>query len=223
MPLQNRVTPFGEIIADPARGTVMGNRGNLHDSGDQILRLYQATRWIICKLDFNGRRRAQMPPHEWTSLFFLDEATALAAGHRPCYECNRAKARQFAEHWMAANPTRGKTEKAVNDLIDEQLHRDRITDAYYQRDRRKRVYLDSIDALPDGTFIALGQELAPFLVLGSHVLPWRVEGYGKPAERPTGRDVVVLTPSSTVRALAHGYLPELHPSATSSLAAPGAG
>lgn len=217
MPLQNRVTPFGEIIADPARGTVMGNRGNLHDSGDRILRLYQATRWIICKLEFNGRRRAQMPPGEWTSLFFLDEATALAAGHRPCFECNRERASPFAAHWVAANPLHGKSEKTGSDLIDEQLHRERITDAYYLRDRRKRVYLDRIDALPDGTFVALGPELAPFLVRGPQMLAWSPQGYGMAAERPTGLMVAVLTPSSTVRALMHGYKPELHPTADKAL------
>ncbi len=214
MPLQNRVTPFGEIIAHPARGTVMGNRGNLHDTGDQILRPYQTTRWIICKLEFKGRRRPQMPPGQWTSLFFLDEATALAAGHRPCFECNRDKARAFAEHWAAANPLHGKSEKAGSDLIDEQLHRERVTDAYYLRDRRKRVYIDAIDGLPDGAFVALGPELRPFLVRGPQVFPWSPQGYGTPLERPVGLMVVVLTPSSTVRALAHGYKPDLHPTAT---------
>lgn len=214
MPLQNRVTPFGEIIADSARGTVMGNRGNLHDAGDQILRPYQSTRWIICRLEFKGRRRPQMPPGEWTSLFFLDEVTALAAGHRPCFECNRERARVFAEHWVAANPLHGKPEKTGSGLIDEQLHRERITEAYYLRDRRKRVYLDEIDSLPDGSLVALGPELTPFLVRGPHMLAWSPQGYGTPVARPTGRTVVVLTPSSTVRALAHGYIPKLHQSAT---------
>jgi len=210
MPLQNRVTPFGEIVADPARGTVMGNRGCLHGQGTTILSQYQVTRWIICKLDFNSRMKHPTPPGEYTSLFFLDEATALAAGHWPCYECNREKARSFAEHWMAANPLRGRPERPVNDLIDEQLHRERITETYYQRHRRKHVYLDNIDALPDGTFIALGPELSPFLVLGAHVLPWRPNGCGAAAECPTGERVVILTPPSTVRALAHSYVPDLH-------------
>jgi hypothetical protein len=186
MPHQNRVTPLGEIIADPARGTVMGNRGNLHDTGNEILRPYQTTRWIICKLEFKDRRRPQMPPSAWTSLFFLDEATALAAGHRPCFECNREKARAFAEHWVAANPLHGTSEKAGSDLIDEQLQRERITEAYYLRDRRKRVYLDAIDGLPDGTFVALGPELAPFLVRGAHLLAWSSQGYRPPVARPAG-------------------------------------
>jgi hypothetical protein len=213
MALQNRVTPSGEIIADPARGTVMGNRGCLHDAGDQILRPYQVTRWIICKIDFNGRTRKPMPPGEYTSLFFLDKATALAAGHRPCYQCNWEQANAFADHWMAANPLRGVAEPASAhrvDHIDAQLHRERITDAYYLGDRRKRVYLDRIDSLPDRTFIALGPELTPFLVYGERLFPWTPQGYSAPIERPTGSTVVVLTPSSTVRALAHGYTPCLH-------------
>jgi hypothetical protein len=216
MPLQNRVTPFGEIIADPARGTVMGNRGCLHGAGEQILQPYAVTRWIICKIDFNGRIRKPMPPGEYTSLFFLDEATALAAGHRPCYQCSWEKANAFAEHWTAANPMRGVAEQAGNhrvDHIDEQLHRERITDAYYLRDRRKRVYLDSIDDLPDGTIVALGGDFAPFLVRGPRLFPWSTQGYGAPITRPAGNSVVVLTPSSTVRALAHGYVPGMHPSA----------
>jgi len=213
MPFQNRVTPFGAIIADPARGTVMGNRGCLRDHGENLLHPYQVTRWIICKIEFKGRRRPPMPPDEYTSLFFLDEATALAAGHRPCYECNRPKYHAFRDHWMAANPTRIVAERQLGDQrLDEQLHRERITQAYFLRDCRKRVYLDMIDALPDGVFVALGPELVPHLVLGQQLRAWSTQGYGPPTKRLTGLNVVVLTPSSTVRALAHGYISELHPS-----------
>lgn len=215
MPLQNRVTPFGEIIANSARGTVMGNRGCLHDQGETILKPYDDIHWIICRLDYKDQRRPPMPPNLWTSLFFLDEATALAAGHRPCYLCNRPKANAFHDHWMAANPTRILVEQQMgNDRLDWQLHRERITSAWMLHDCRKHVYLDSIDALPDGTFIALGPTLAPFLVRGTHVLAWSPEGYSTPTERPTGINVVVLTPSSTVRALSHGYIADLHPSIT---------
>src|SRR4029450_8987970 len=104
MPRQNRVTPRGEIIATTARGTLMGNRGCLHDDQDHPLRQYQVRRWLICVLDFKGRRRAPMPPGHYTSLFFLDEATALAAGHRPCAECQRARFDDFRRHWAVANP-----------------------------------------------------------------------------------------------------------------------
>ncbi|NTU81842.1 MAG: hypothetical protein HGA45_21110 [Chloroflexales bacterium] len=211
MPLQNRVTPYGEIIIDPARGMVMGNRGCLHDRGDRILRPYQVRRWIICRLDFKGRQQTLMPPGRWTALFFLDEATALAAGHRPCHECNRAKARAFAECWLATNPEADADERGV-DRIDRQLHRERLSEAPRLRDRRKRTYQAALDALPDGAFVDLGNR--PHLVLGDRLLPWRLQGYGVPATRPAGLVIAVLTPPSTVRALAHGYAPDLHPSAT---------
>jgi hypothetical protein len=210
MPLQNRVTPYGEIIADPARGTVMGNRGCLHDRGDRILRPYQVRRWIICRLDFKGRHRPPMPPGRWTALFFLDEATALAAGHRPCHECNRAKARAFVACWLAANPP-PEGERGV-DHIDRQLHHERLSEAPRLRDRHKRTYQAALDALPDGAFIVLGD--APHLVLGDRLLRWSPQGYDAPVARPAGLVVTVLTPPSTVRALSHGYALDLHPSAT---------
>src|SRR5512143_2394419 len=103
MPRQNRVNPFGQIIATPARGALMGNRGCLHDTGDRPLRQYQGRRWIICVLDFKDRKRQPMPSGRYTSLFFLDEATALAAGHRPCAECQHGRYRMFRDVWAAAN------------------------------------------------------------------------------------------------------------------------
>jgi hypothetical protein len=214
MPLQNRVTPYGEIIANPARGTVMGNRGCLHDRGDHILRPYQVRRWIICRLDFKGRRRPPMPPGRWTALFFLDEATAIAAGHRPCHECNRARAVAFATAWWFANQP-GRSPGGV-DLMDAQLHAERLTDARRLRDRRKRVFMEELDALPDGAFVALDD--APHLVLGDVLLPWRPQGYGAPVARRAGLIVTVLTPPSAVRALAQGYTPDLHPSASKEIA-----
>src|SRR6476646_261897 len=104
MPKQNRVTPAGEIIATPERGTVMGNRGRLHDAGVKILRPFALKRWLICKLEFKERHRPVMAPNQYTELFFLDEATALAAGHRPCAECNRPGYNLFRELWTQANP-----------------------------------------------------------------------------------------------------------------------
>ena len=211
MPLQNRVTPFGAIIADPARGTLMGNRGCLHDQQQRPLRQYQVTRWIICLTAFKGRRRPLMAPGQYTELFCLDEATALAAGHRPCCECNRARFRAFAACWVAANPDTIQGQLRVG-MIDAQLQRERISEARYQRDRRKRVYIDSIDGLPDGAFIALGVEPTAYLLLGARLFPWNPAGYGPPIDRPHEMAVTVLTPASTVGALAHGYRPALHPS-----------
>ena len=213
MPRQNRVTPLGTIIADAARGTVMGNRGCLHDDGDQPLRQYQVRRWLICTLVFRNRRRTIMAPGQYTELFFLDEATALAAGHRPCYECNRTKFQAFSAHWSAANPYFTGGALASTDAIDEQLHRERLTDAYLQRDKRKRVYLDDIDGLPDGTFVLLGAGQTPHLVYGAKLLPWQPAGYSTSLPRPAHLLVTVLTPASTVRTLAHGYRPDLHATA----------
>ena len=127
-PLQNRVTPSGDLIATPAHGTLMGNRGRLHDPARRIVRRvaggYRA--WVTCRLAFGGRRRVVMAPNRYTELFFLDEATALAAGHRPCGECRRADFRRFRATWLAANPDRGLGPDAPIDAIDRELHRDRL-------------------------------------------------------------------------------------------------
>src|SRR5919204_6549006 len=104
MPRQNRVTPFGEIVATPERGTLMGNRGVLHDGEGRIRRPWQLRRWLVCVLDLKGRKRRVMTPGRYTELFFLDEATALAAGHRPCAECRRARFLAFCSAWGTANP-----------------------------------------------------------------------------------------------------------------------
>jgi hypothetical protein len=212
MPRQNRVNPFGTIVATPERGTLMGNRGCLHDDGDHLLRQYQVRRWIICVLDFKGRRRIPMPPGHYTSLFFLDEATALAAGHRPCAECQRARFNDFRHHWAAANPDLAGGPAPSVDTIDTALHRERISDHFYQRDKMKVTYTGELDQVPDGTFVVLETNDVPHLVLSEALYRWSFEGYGQPVMRPR-TTVQVLTPRSTVRALAHGYQPTIHPSA----------
>ncbi len=214
MPYQNRVTPLSSIIADPARGDVMGNRGCLHDDHQHIIYHYRTTRWIICNLAFGDRQRKIMTPGEYTELFFLDEATALAAGHRPCAQCSHTRFTEFQQHWAAANPelAGGSTPKV--DVIDDQLHRERLTEAYYARDQRRRVYLDALDDLPEGVFVALGDGLAPYLVLDGGILPWTPGGYGAPVVRPTGQTAIVLTPRSVVRAIRNGFHPVTHRSAT---------
>jgi hypothetical protein len=212
MPYQNRVNPFGAILATEERGTLMGNRGCLHDTRDHPVRQYQVRRWLICVLDFKGRTRRPMPPGHYTSLFFLDEATALAAGHRPCAECQRARFNDFRLHWAAANPDLAGSPEPPVDTIDQALHRERISDHRYQRDKLKLTYAEELDALPDGAFVVLDASAIPYLVLGDALLPWGFEGYRQPIARPA-TTVRVLTPRSTVRALAHGYLPDIHPSA----------
>jgi len=210
VPLQNRVTPYGEITATTARGTLMGNRGCLHDAGDHPLRQYLGRRWIICVLDFKGRTRTPMPPGHYTSLFFLDEASALAAGHRPCAECQRERFSAFRAHWAAANPTLAGSAAPLVDTIDSVLHRERISDQRFQRDKLKLTYAEQLAALPDGAFVMLPPSDAPYLVRGDALYPWTFAGYGAPIARPE-RHVQVLTPRSTVLAIAHGYVPSIHP------------
>jgi len=212
MPRQNRVSPFGMIVADPARGTLMGNRGCLHDDRDHPVRQYEGRRWIICLIHYKDRHRQAMPPGEYTSLFFLDEATALAAGHRPCAQCQWDRFSAFRAHWAAANPQIAGGPVPSVDTIDAALHRERISDHHYQCDKVKLTYIDRLDALPDGTFILLATSDIPYLVHGNALYPWSFAGYGQPIARPT-TTVQVLTPHSTMRTLAHGYTPCVHPTA----------
>ena len=199
MNLQNRVTPRGEIVAHPARGTMMGNRGGrLRDEGRRLgARRWASKAWICCVLSFRGRRREVMGPG-YTELFFLDEAVALAAGHRPCFECRRAAAEAFAAAWAEAQGPAHVPE------IDAALHAARL-----QRDRRLVTVRMAMPAVPDGAFVEAD---GPALVLGDALLPWRPEGYGGPLRRPEGV-AEVLTPAPTIEALRAGYAPDLHPSA----------
>jgi hypothetical protein len=208
VPLQNRVTPHGSIIATTARGLLMGNRGCLHDGARRIRRQYRTTPWIICVLSFRDRRRSVMAPGRYTELFFLDEAVALAAGHRPCAECQRDRYRQFRDHWALANTDlSGVAHPAAADL-DRILHHGRIDAA-----GRQVTYMASLPDLPDGTFIAGESAGEAYLVLREMLVPWAPGGYGRPRRRSRAADSRVLTPHSVVRALAHGYRPMLHPSA----------
>jgi hypothetical protein len=126
MPRQNRVTPFGEIVSVPERGTMMGNRGILHDVDGRIRRRWRVKRWLICVLEFKGRHRMVMAPNRYTELFFLDEATGLAAGHRPCAECRRSRFLAFRNAWGAANRHISGSESIRAAMMDNQLHAERI-------------------------------------------------------------------------------------------------
>lgn len=202
MPRQNRVTPEGEIVASPARGLVMGNRGILHDAEGRLgTARWRHAHWIICTLSFKGRWRPIMAPNRWTELFFLDEAVALAAGHRPCAECRRAA---YNAYRAAFAP-----EPLPAPEIDRRLHAARVT-----RTRRQITHEAPITGLPDGTFLRLPGEAAPLLLLAGRLLPWRPEGYGPALPRPARGMAEVLTPSPSVEALRNGYRPILHPSAT---------
>ena len=208
-PLQNRVTPFGDLIATPARGTLMGNRGRLHGPGRRIVRRvasgYRA--WVACRLEFRGRHREVMAPGRYTELFFLDEATALAAGHRPCGECRRADYYRFKTTWLAANRDRGLGPNAVIDAIDRELHRDRL-----RPDGQPRTYLAKLRSLPDGVFVVLPDVAGALLVWRGRLAPWSPAGYGPLRPAPGGIAVRVLTPRSTATTITAGYAPAVHSS-----------
>jgi hypothetical protein len=207
MPRQNRVTPWGEIITTPARGTLMGNRGCLHNDRQQIIRPYQLKRWITCQPQFKGRHRAVMSPGQYTELFFLDEATALAAGHRPCAECSRPRFEEFRSIWAQANPELAHGPKPLATEIDDILHRERVNAA-----KQKLTYQENLGALPDGSFVALDVK-QPYLLFHGFLLAWHPERYGQRLAQPPDHLVQVLTPRSMVRTLAAGYRAGVHSSA----------
>jgi hypothetical protein len=212
VPKQNRVTPFGELVAVESRGTRMGNRGCLHDDRQQIRRPFALTRWIVCVLEFRGRHRTVMAPGRYTELFFLDEATALAAGHRPCAECQHARYRLFRDLWAAANPGAASPVPSAEEM-DRVLHAERLAP-----DRTKRTYPGHPADLPAGAMVA-DEAGRPFLVLGGMLLPWEPGGYGPAVPPPAGGGFRVLTPPSTVRTLSAGYPVEFHhPSARAAAA-----
>lgn len=198
MQRQNRVTPLGELVADPARGLVYGNRGCLHDGAGRIRRGWQVKRWIACRLEFRGRRRHPLlQPGRYTELFFLDEATALAAGHRPCAECRRADYDRFLE--LVGG------ERAA--AVDARLHAERLDG------RRRRLHRVPYGELPDGAFVLDGG--APRLVLAGELLTWTPAGYAARAPRPEG-SATVVTPPLLLAVLAAGWeplVPLVHPSA----------
>lgn len=200
MSLQNRVTPFGEIAAVGGRGLVMGNRGILHDDNRRIVRYSQVRRWLACRTEFRQIRRVVMRPHSYTELFFLDEATSFAAGHRPCAECRRPDYRRFCDLWAMCHG-----EPVSADIIDRRLQRERLI-----RPRVKRTYNADLASLPDGVYVAIGDRA--WLVWGDSLFAWSPNGYGEFRERPQRKDVSVLTPPSTVAVLAAGYRVAVHPS-----------
>ncbi len=207
MPKQNRVTPFGTLIKTPARGTLMGNRGCLHDDHQEIRRAFRGERWIICRLEFKGIKRSIMRPGRWTELFFLDEATALAAGHRPCAECQRDRFNHFREIWAKANPKTAQATRPAATAIDAVLHQERMAAGI-----PSRRFCNSAGSLPDGSFVTTDEKNA-YLVWRKQLLLWNPAGYERPAKRAINFPARVLTPASVVRALAKGYPVGIHPSA----------
>ena len=206
MPLQNRVTPLGELIADPARGLIYGNRGCLHDDAGRIRSRYDGKRWIACRLRFRGWRRGPLQqPGRFTELFFLDEATAFAAGHRPCALCRRDDYRRFVTIWQGLHAG-----EAGADAIDARLHAERVAPG-----TRSQLHHEApLDELPDGAFVL--RESAPHLVRGRRLLAWSPAGYVASVPRRSEGRALVITPPSLVSVLREGWTPVVplfHPSA----------
>jgi hypothetical protein len=203
MPLQNRVDPFGELFADRSRGLFMGNRGGrIHTDDKTLTRPRWASRqWICCVVDFKGRQRDVWGRY-YTELFFLDEVTALAAGHRPCFECRRKDAEAFAELWQQAFKLPKRPRAGEMDLV---LHAERLNG------RAKRPHRSKLDELPDGAFVALDE--GAHAVRGNALLRWTPRRYDSLKRRPRGTMFEVLTPPAILSVLAAGYRPQWHPSA----------
>jgi len=202
MPLQNRVTPSGDIIATPHRGLFTGNRGIIHDPATKTLtRRWTNQAWLICVCEFRGRRRKVMGGRSWTELFFLDEATALAAGHRPCFFCRRDDANRFRAAWEEGNHVA----KVLAREIDAVLHRERLAG----RAKRLHPLPMPVEQLPEGAMVQEGNK--NYLIAQGRAHAWSPAGYrGAPNAL---QEAMLLTPPSTLRALSAGYQPMLHPSA----------
>ena len=201
MPLQNRVTPFSTLIATPERGALMGNRGCLHNDRREIVRDFAGKRWIACRLDFRGRRRVVMTPGRYTELFFLDEVTALAAGHRPCAECRREAYNAFRRAWVAAGlPCRGSLPAA--DEMDARLHAERLDST-----GEKATHPARLADLPSGVFIVLDRTDQPLLFFDGLLWPWTPGGYSAPFLPASDTLLRLLTPPSIVAVLSAGYMP----------------
>jgi hypothetical protein len=208
-PLQNRVTPQGDIIATPHRGMFTGNRGIIHDPATRTLltRRWSSNAWLTCVCEFRGRRRKVMGGRSWTELFFLDEATAFAAGHRPCFFCRRDDANRFRAAWEESNGVSGVLARDI-DIV---LHGERL-----ERGRKRLHVLPMpLQQLPDGAMVQAGTE--SYLIAQGAALLWSPGGYRRPQNALT--EAMLLTPPSTLRALSARYRPVLHKSAVELAAA----
>lgn len=204
MPYQNRVDPRGQLHAVNNRGRLMGNRGRLHDDNRKIVKHHQGKRWISCSLDHKQVTRQIMGPSSYTELFFLDEATALSAGHRPYSQCRRQRLRDFREHWLLANTEHQYLRNKSISLIDEIIHPERVDPI------SKEGYDSPLPSLPNGTFVIL--EAETYMIWAGSLLKWSFSGYHE--KRPiTNRTIKVITPKSIVKAFSVGFIPDVCPSA----------
>ncbi|HEY6901202.1 MAG TPA: hypothetical protein VI233_11185 [Puia sp.] len=199
--LQNRVDPYGHLIKTPARGAWTGNRGVIHNENKEIVRPFKLKAWIICLLEYKGKRRPIMAPNRWTELFFLDEATAFSAGHRPCAFCRYKDHHRFKTAWLKGNPGYHFTESIPIAKIDDILHKERIN-----KDKSKPTWTASLNHLPNGAFVIHNDQ--PHLLHADQLHPWTPAGYEKPITLPTTTLLPVLTPHSIVNTFKAGYIPQ---------------
>jgi hypothetical protein len=202
MPRTNRVDPFGKLHAVPQRGTLMGNRGNLHAPDGTIVRRFMRKAWVACALSYNDRKRTVMAPGQYTELFFLDEATAFAAGHRPCGTCRKEALATLKRCWRRAKELGEDAPVDLKDL-DEVLHRERMAG----------VWPAALETLPDGSMVQFDRDGGPCLWWRGRLLAWSFDGYRPAPQRPTGAQVLVITPRCLVEVLRAGYPISAHPSA----------
>jgi hypothetical protein len=206
MPLQNRVNPFSVLTATPERGAWTGNRGVIHNEHKEIVRNHAVKYWITCVLDYKGNRRVVMSPNRWTELFFLDEATAFAAGHRPCGFCRHADFKRFKSLWLAANGARyGLNENTKMDIIDTFIHAERVDEKGHQKSHKA-----ALTTLPDGTFVTLNDTTKASLWYHQNLYEWSFSGYTKVVSFGIPQEVTVLTPFSYVGVFKLGYVPQIH-------------
>lgn len=210
-PLQNRVDPWSDFHANPSRlATRMGNRGILHNEKQEIVRAWKSKAWVCCRMQFNGIQRTVFqvePKLSYSELFFLDEAVALAVGHRPCNDCQRDRLKAFKLAWCAANRSGTPAKEVLISEIDDQLHNERTTS-----DRRKVTFDAPAHSLPVGSMFA--HDRSAFLVTSAGLYLWSFNGYTR-ASPPASETVKVLTPQSIVATLREGYVPAFHPSVDS--------
>lgn len=208
MPLQNRVDPWGNLLAVSARGDFLGNRGILHDESKNIVKPWAHKNWVTCELSFKGIKRDLFGPGRYSELFFLDEATALAAGHRPCAHCRRQRYNEFKRLWCFVNDLPNASVVSSRE-IDEQLHLERVS-----RSREKILFSTSFSEVPDGTLIALGRQA--FLVWSNRLHKWSPDGYVTTSPLPHQTDVVqIITPKTIIQLYKMGFKPIVHVSAYS--------
>lgn len=207
MTLQNRVTPFGELKSINARGEFLGNRGILHNDEKQIVKQWRHKAWVTCSLEYQGIQREIFSKGNYSELFFLDEATALSAGHRPCGDCRRERLKEFKLLWQQANSEDGDTSGTKVELIDTQMHAERT-----MRDGTKVTYQTKLGELPDGAFISI--DGIALLKWNNKLFEWSASGYTERFETfPEELVVDVLTPRSVIGVIKSGYIPQVHHSA----------